>query len=140
MNRNNLIVLMEIFINGKSKWKYLKAWFVEGLAPTRGFLYVEDAAEGILLAAERYNKSDPVNLGSDLEISIKHLAELIAKFTSFKGRITWDTSKPNGQPRRRLDTTRAEREFGFKARMNFAEGLKKTIDWYKKNTYFKNII
>jgi GDP-L-fucose synthase len=107
--------------------------------PTRGFLYVEDAAEGILLATEKYNKSDPVNLGTDLEISIKHLAELIAKLTGFKGRITWDTSKPDGQPRRRLDTTRAEREFGFRAKVDFEEGLKKTIDWYKENTYFKNI-
>jgi len=99
--------------------------------PSRGFLYVEDAAEGILLAAERYNKSEPVNLGSDLEISIKHLAELIAKLTGFKGRITWDTSKPDGQPRRRLDTTRAEREFGFKAKMDFEEGLKMMIEWYR---------
>lgn len=101
--------------------------------PTRGFLYVEDAAEGILLAAEKYNKSDPVNLGSDLEISIKDLAELIAKFAGFKGRITWDTSKPDGQPRRRLDTTRAEKEFGFKVKIDFEEGLKKTVDWYKRS-------
>jgi len=100
---------------------------------TRGFLYVEDAAEGILLATEKYNKSDPVNLGTDLEISIKDLAELIAKLVGFKGKIKWDTSKPDGQPRRRLDTSKAEREFGFKARMDFEEGLKKTIEWYKKN-------
>ena len=99
--------------------------------PTRGFLYVEDAAEGILLAAERYNKSDPVNLGSDLEISIKDLAELIAKLVGFKGKIKWDTSKPDGQPRRKLDTSRAEREFGFKAKMDFEEGLKRTIEWYR---------
>jgi GDP-L-fucose synthase len=107
--------------------------------PTRGFLYVEDAAEGILLAVERYNKSDPVNLGTDLEIAIKDLAELIGRLTGFKGRIIWDRSKPDGQPRRRLDTSKAEREFGFKAKMDFKEGLKKTIDWYKENTYFKNI-
>ena len=100
--------------------------------PTRGFLYVEDAAEGILLAVEKYNKSDPVNLGTDLEISIKNLAELIAKLTGFKGKIKWDTSKPDGQPRRKLDTSRAEREFGFKARMDFEEGMKKTIEWYKQ--------
>jgi GDP-L-fucose synthase len=100
--------------------------------PTRGFLYVEDAAEGILLAAEKYNKSDPVNLGTDLEMSIKDLAELIAKLIEFKGKIRWDTSKPDGQPRRRLDTTRAEREFGFKVKMDFEEGLKRTIEWYKK--------
>lgn len=100
--------------------------------PTRGFLYVEDAAEGILLATEKYNKSDPVNLGTDLEISIKDLAELIAKLVGFKGKIKWDTSKPDGQPRRRLDTSRAEREFGFKAKMDFGKGLKKTIEWYRK--------
>lgn len=101
--------------------------------PTRGFLYVEDAAEGILLAAEKYDKSDPVNLGTDLEISIKDLAELIARLVGFKGKIKWDTGKPDGQPRRRLDTSRAEREFGFKAKMDFEEGLRRTIEWYKKN-------
>ena len=85
--------------------------------PTRGFLYIEDAAEGIVLATEKYNKSEPVNLGSDLEISIKNLEELIARFCGFKGKIRWDKSKPDGQPRRRLDTSRAEREFGFKAKM-----------------------
>jgi len=102
--------------------------------PTRGFLYVEDAAEGILLATEKYNKSEPVNLGTDLEISIKDLAELISKLVRFKGKIKWDTSKPDGQPRRKLDTSRAEREFSFKARMDFEEGMKKTIEWYKKNS------
>jgi len=99
--------------------------------PTRGFLYVEDAAEGILLATEKYNKSDPVNLGTDLEISIKDLAELIARLVGFEGKIKWDNSKPDGQPRRKLDTSRAEREFGFKAKMDFEEGLKKTIEWYE---------
>ncbi|MBA7497316.1 GDP-L-fucose synthase [subsurface metagenome] len=99
--------------------------------PTRGFLYVEDAAEGILLATEKYNKSDPINLGTDLEISIKDLAELIAKLVGFKGKIKWDVSKPDGQPRRKLDTSGAEREFGFKAKMDFEEGMKKTIEWYK---------
>ena len=98
--------------------------------PTREFLYVEDAAEGILLATERYNKPDPVNLGTGFEISIKDLVELIAKFTGFKGEIIWDPSKPDGQPRRMLDTGKAEREFGFKARTSFEDGLKKTIDWY----------
>jgi GDP-L-fucose synthase len=101
---------------------------------TRGFLYVEDAAEGILLATEKYSKSDPVNLGTDLEIAIKDLAKLIGRFTRFKGKIIWDKSKPDGQPRRRLDTTRAEREFGFKARMDFEEGLKRTIEWYRNIT------
>jgi len=101
--------------------------------PTRGFLYVEDAAEGILLAAERYNKSDPVNLGSDLEISIKDLAKLIAVLVGFKGKIKWDISKPDGQPRRKLDTSSAEQEFGFKSTIDFHEGLKKTIEWYRGN-------
>lgn len=99
--------------------------------PTREFLYVEDAAEGILLATERYNKPDPVNLGAGFEISIKDLVELIAKLTGFKGEIIWDTSKPDGQPRRMLDTSRAEREFGFKAKTSLEEGLKKTIEWYR---------
>ena len=101
--------------------------------PTRGFLYVEDAAEGILLATKKYDKSDPINLGTDLEISIEDLAELIAKLTGFKGKITWDESKPDGQPRRRLDTTRAKQEFNFKAKMDFTEGIKKTIDWYRRS-------
>ncbi len=101
--------------------------------PTRGFLYVEDAAEGILLATEKYNKSDPVNLGTDLEISIKDLAELIGRLTGFKGIIKWDTSKLDGQPRRKLDTSRAEQEFGFRAKMDFEEALKMTIEWYKDN-------
>ena len=97
---------------------------------TREFLYVEDAAEGIILATERYNKSDPVNLGAGFEISIKDLVNLIIKLTGFKGEFIWDTTKPDGQPRRMLDTTRAFKEFGFKAKMSFEEGLKKTINWY----------
>ena len=101
--------------------------------PTRGFLYVEDAAEGILLATEKYNKSDPVNLGTDLEISIKDLAELIGRLCGFKGKIIWDTSKPDGQPRRKLDISRAVREFSFKAKMDFEKGLKRTIEWYIEN-------
>ena len=101
--------------------------------PTRGFLYVEDAAEGILLAAEKYNRSNPVNLGSDLEISIKDLAELIAKLCGYKGKIRWDSSQPDGQPRRKLDTSRAEREFDFRSKTDFEEGLKRTIDWYRQS-------
>ena len=97
---------------------------------TREFLYVEDAVEGILLATERYHKSDPINLGSSFEISITELLETIVKLTGFKGKIVWDTTKPNGQPRRRLDVSRAEREFGFRASVPFEEGLKKTIEWY----------
>jgi len=101
---------------------------------TREFLYVEDAAEGILLATERYNKPDPVNLGAGFEISIKDLVELIVKLTGFKGEIVWDTSKPDGQPRRMLDVSKAEKEFDFKARTSLEEGLKKTIEWYKNYT------
>ena len=102
-------------------------------SPTREFLYVEDAAEGILLSAERYNGSEPVNLGSGSEIRIKDLVELIARLTGFHGEIIWDTSKPNGQPRRALDTARAEALFGFRARMPFEEGLRRTIEWYRAN-------
>ena len=98
--------------------------------PTREFLYVDDAAEGIILATEKYNKPDPVNLGAGFEISIKDLTELIAKLTNFKGKIFWDTSKPDGQPRRKLDTSKAEKEFGFRAQMSLEEGLKRTIQWY----------
>ncbi len=101
--------------------------------PTREFLYAEDAAEGILLAAERYNGSDAVNLGSGYEISIKDLTELIAKLTNFKGTIEWDAAKPDGQPRRCLDTSKANELFGFKAKMPFEEGLQRTIDWYKQS-------
>lgn len=102
-------------------------------SPTREFIYVEDAAEGILLASERYNGSNPVNLGSGYEISIKNLAEMVANLSGFEGKLIWDTSKPNGQPRRGLDVTRAEKLFGFRARMNFEEGLRRTIDWYRQN-------
>ena len=101
-------------------------------SPTREFLYVEDAAEGILLAAERYNASDPVNLGSGMEISIKDLMEMIARLTGFEGEIVWDTSKPDGQPRRSLDTSKAERLFGFKARTSFEKGLRRTVEWYEQ--------
>lgn len=100
---------------------------------SREFLFVEDAVEGILLAAERYNESDPVNLGSGFEISIKDLVDLIVKETGFTGKVRWDTSKPNGQPRRKLDTSRAEERFGFKWTTNFEDGLRKTIDWYKSS-------
>lgn len=100
-------------------------------SPTREFLYVEDCVEGILLATERYDQPDPVNLGSGMEISIRDLAGLIADLVGFKGRITWDTTKPNGQPRRSLDVSRAERSFGFRARVPFEVGLKQTIEWYR---------
>ncbi len=98
---------------------------------TREFLYVDDAAEGIALATEVYDGREPVNLGSGLEVSIRELAELIARETEFRGEIVWDTSKPDGQPRRALDVTRAEQLFGFRARVSFIEGLRKTIEWYR---------
>ncbi len=108
-------------------------------SPTREFLYVEDAAEGILQAAERYNGAEPVNLGSGMEISIKDLAELIGRLTGFtagtehRGEFIWDTSQPNGQPRRALDVSRAEQLFGFRAGTPFEEGLRRTIEWYRKS-------
>ena len=100
-------------------------------SPTREFLYVEDAAEGICLAAERYDSSEPVNLGSGMEISIKDLVHTIKRMIGFTGEIIWDTTKPNGQPRRSLDTSRAEKHFGFRAKTSFEEGLRRTIEWYK---------
>lgn len=102
-------------------------------SPTREFLYVEDAAEGILLATEFYNESLPVNLGSGNEIAIKELAEKIANLSGFSGQLRWNTDKPNGQPRRGLDTTRAYEKFGFRANMTFDEGLANTIAWYREN-------
>jgi len=99
-------------------------------SPTREFIYAEDAAEGITLATERYNRSEPVNIGSSFEISIKDLTETIARLTGFNGTIRWDTTKPNGQPRRKLDTTRAREAFGFESKTDFEEGLKRTIAWY----------
>lgn len=101
--------------------------------PTREFLYVEDAAEGILLAAERYDKPEPVNLGSGEEITIRNLVRTIAETAHYEGRIVWDSSKPEGQPRRCLDTSRARNEFGFVAKTSFSTGLKKTVDWYVSN-------
>jgi GDP-L-fucose synthase len=100
---------------------------------SREFLYAADAAEGILLATEKYDKPEPVNLGAGFEITIRQLAEKIADLTGFDGRIRWDPSKPDGQPRRCLDTSLAQREFGFRAKTDFTAGLKATIDWYRKN-------
>ena len=101
--------------------------------PTREFLYVEDAAEAIILATKEYNKPEPVNIGVGFEISIKDLVKLIAKLTGFEGRIKWDISKPDGQPRRCLDTSKAKKEFSFIAKTDFKEGIKRTIQWYKEN-------
>ena len=102
-------------------------------SPTREFLYAGDAADGILTAAEFFNGSEPVNLGSGQEISIKNLAEMIARLTGFQGKLVWDTTQPNGQPRRALDTSRAEKFFGWRAGTSFEEGLKQTIAWYREN-------
>jgi GDP-L-fucose synthase len=119
------------FIEAQARGDRLVTLWGDG-SPTREFLYVEDAAEGILLAAEHYNGSEPVNLGSGMEISIKLLATLVGRLTGFTGELYWDTSKPNGQPRRALDVSRAERLFGFRAAMPFEEGLRRTIEWYQK--------
>jgi GDP-L-fucose synthase len=100
-------------------------------SPTREFLYVDDAAEGVVLATERYDESAPVNLGSGHEVPIRDLAVVVAQATGFTGRVVWDASKPNGQPRRGLDTSRAERAFGFRARTDFARGLAQTVAWYR---------
>jgi len=109
---------------------HIEAWGTG--SASREFLYVDDAANGILLAAEQYNKPDPVNLGAGQEITIRDLLELIVELTGFEGEIVWDASKPDGQPRRSLNTDRAKQEFGFEARMDFRQGLKNTIEWYKQ--------
>ena len=102
-------------------------------SPTREFLYVEDAADGIVTAAEKYGGAEPVNLGSGFEISIRDLAAMIARLTGFKGELVWDTDKPNGQPRRALDVTRAKEYFGWQARMPFEEGIRRTIEWFQEH-------
>lgn len=116
----------------KSGSKTVEVWGTG--AASREFLYVEDAARGIVMAAERYDKPDPVNLGSGKEISIKDLVEMIARLTGFDGEIKWDTTKPDGQPRRCLDVSRAKREFGFKTEMGFEEGVGKAIEWYTNHS------
>jgi len=110
---------------------YIDCWGTG--APSREFIYVADAAGGILLATEHYNGAEPVNIGSGFEITIKDLVEKIAAFTGFSGQIRWDSSKPDGQPRRRLDVSRAKEYFGFEAKTSFEEGLKETIKWYMEN-------
>ena len=102
-------------------------------SPTREFLYVEDAADGIVTAAEKYNGDQPVNLGSGFEISIKDLVEMIIKMTGFEGQLVWQTDKPNGQPRRGLDVSRAKDYFGWSAQVPFEEGMRRTIEWYRNN-------
>lgn len=121
--------LIRKFVEAKENGEQQVELWGDG-SPTREFLYVEDAAEGIVLAAERYDGDEPVNLGSGYEISIKDLAELISRLVGFEGELVWNEAYPNGQPRRLLDVSRAEELFGFRARVNFEEGLRKTIDWY----------
>jgi GDP-L-fucose synthase len=103
-------------------------------SPTREFLYVDDCAEALVRAAERYDSSDPVNVGAGFEISIRALSELVAKLVGYDGKLRWDTSRPNGQPRRMLDTTLAQERFGFRATTSMEEGLRRTIDWYTATT------
>jgi GDP-L-fucose synthase len=124
-------LIKKVYDAQKDGRNYVELWGT-GRA-TREFLYVEDAAEGIALATEKYDKPEPVNLGSGKEISIKDLIGLICGIAGFRGEVRWDATKPDGQPRRLLDTSRAEKEFGFKAKTNFCDGLKKTIEWYVKN-------
>jgi GDP-L-fucose synthase len=114
---------------------YIDCWGTGNVS--REFIYVADAAEGILLATEHYNGPEPVNIGAGFEITIKELAEKIVELTGFTGEIRWDSSKPDGQPRRRLDVSKATKYFGFKAKTTFDEGLKATVNWYRrhKNEY-----
>lgn len=121
--------LLRKFLEAKDRGDATVTLWGDG-SPTREFLYVEDAAEGIIAAAERYEGADPVNLGSGEEISMKTLAETVRTLTGFPGEIVWDTAQPNGQPRRKLDTSRALERFGWKATTPLAEGLRKTLDWY----------
>jgi len=124
--------LIRKFVEAKERGDdHIVAWG-DG-SPTREFLYAEDAARGIVLAAERYNVSDPANLGSAFEISIKDLTETIAEVVGFEGDVNWDTTKPNGQPRRKLDVSQAKRGFGFESEVSFRQGLEKTVEWYIRN-------
>ena len=116
----------------KSKAEEVVVWGTG--APTREFLYVEDAARGILLATKRYDKPEPVNLGSSFEISIAELSHLIGDIVGFQGKIRFDVTKPDGQPRRKIDSTRAKEEFGFVSEVKFEEGLKKTVEWYTNHS------
>lgn len=124
-------LIKKFFEAKRNKKKQVVVWG-SGKA-TREFLYVGDCADAIILATEKYNKSDPINIGTGFEISIKDLAQRIADIIEFKGKIVWDKTKPDGQPRRMLDTTRAQKEFGFEAKTKFKKGLKETIRWYEKN-------
>lgn len=131
-NSHVIAGLIRKFVEAKEKNQNEVVLWGDG-SPSREFLYVDDAAEAIILAMEKYNSSEPVNIGSGQEITIKDLAELIKKIVGFNGKIVCDTTKPNGQPRRGLNTKKAEKLFGFKARISLEDGLKKTIEWYQKN-------
>ncbi len=120
------------FLNAKERGDIFVSLWGTGKA-SREFLYIDEAAEAIVLATEKYDKPEPVNIGSSFEITIKDLAETIKKITGFEGEIVWDTTKPDGQPRRKLDVSRAKKEFGFVSKTSFEEGLQKTLDWYLKN-------
>ena len=124
-------LVRKVYEAKRDNQNYIEAWGT-GKA-TRGFLYAPDGAESIILAAERYDGPEPVNLGSDMEISIKDLAKLICRLMDFNGEIRWDATKPDGQPRRCLDVSRAEKEFGFKAETSLEQGLKNTINWFLQN-------
>ncbi len=124
-------IIKKVYDANKEEKKQIEVWGTGNA--TREFLYVEDAAKGIVLAAEKYNKEEPVNLGSGKEISIKELVALISNLMNFKGKTLWNHKKPDGQPRRRLDISLAKKEFGFKAKTSFNDGLKKTIFWYQKS-------
>lgn len=124
--------LIRKFLGAKERGDHFVSLWGTGKA-TREFLFIDDAAEAIVLATEKYNKPEPVNIGSSFEISIKDLAEVIKELVGFEGEIVWDTTKPDGQPRRKLDITRAKKEFGFESKTTFEEGLQKTLDWYLKN-------
>jgi GDP-L-fucose synthase len=126
-------VIKKCFDAKKAGKKSITVWGTG--KPTREFLYVDDAARGIVLAAQKYNKPDPVNIGSGFEISINDLVDMIVRLTGFQGGIKWDASQPDGQPRRLLDISRAKKEFGFKAKIPLEEGLHRTIEWYKKQNH-----
>ena len=115
----------------ESRAPFIEVWGTG--SASREFLFVDDAAEGILLAAERYDGDEPVNLGTDHERPVRDLVEVIAQLVGFTGEIRWDPTKPDGQPRRRVDTTRAAERFGFRASTRFEDGLRRTIDWYLNN-------
>ena len=126
-------LIKKIYDAKKSKKKSVSVWG-DGSA-SREFLYVEDAVDAIILAAERYSKQDPINIGTGKEITIKKLVQTLVKLMNYSGKIVWDETKPNGQPRRCLDVSQAEKEFGFMAKTSFEAGLKKTIQWYQKESF-----